>query len=88
MTKPELLELIVNDENSGVEFKRDDLPSEQLAMEVVAMAIFQGGRILLGVEDDGTFAGFQRTDLEHWVMDTVFRLYVHPMMVPKALLCV
>ncbi len=82
MTKSELLELIANDENSGVEFKRDDLRPEQLAKEVVALANFQGGRILLGVDDDGTITGVQRPDLEHWIMDTVFGRYVHPMIIP------
>ena len=82
MTKSELLELIANGENSGVEFKRDDLRPEQLAKEVVAVANFQGGRILLGVDDDGTIIGIQRADLERWVMDTVFGRYVHPMIIP------
>jgi len=82
MTKSELLELIANGENSGVEFKRDDIRPEQLAKEVVALANFQGGKILLGVEDDGTITGIQREDLEPWVMDTVFGRYVHPMILP------
>lgn len=82
MTKTELLELIANGENSGTEFKRDDLRPEQLAKEVVALANFQGGRILLGVDDDGTITGIQRADLEHWVMDTVFGRYVHPIIIP------
>jgi ATP-dependent DNA helicase RecG len=82
MTKSELLELIANGENSGVEFKRDDLRPEQLAKEVVALANFQGGRILLGVDDDGTITSIQRGDLEHWVMDTVFGRTVHPMILP------
>jgi ATP-dependent DNA helicase RecG len=82
MTKSELLELIANRENSGVEFKRDDLRPEQLAKEVVALANFQGGRILLGVDDDETITGIQRAQLERWVMDTVFGRYVHPMIIP------
>ncbi len=82
MTKSELLELIANGENSGVEFKRDDLRPELMAKEVVALANFLGGRILLGVDDDGTITGIQRADLERWVMDTVFGRYVHPMMIP------
>lgn len=82
MTRADLLELIANGENSGVEFKRDDLRPEQLAKEVVALANFRGGRILLGVDDDGTITGIQREDLEHWVMDTVFGRYVHPMIIP------
>ncbi|WP_048766710.1 helix-turn-helix domain-containing protein [Oligella urethralis] len=77
MLKTELLEIIKNGENSGTEFKRDDIPSEQLAKEVVAMANFQGGRVLLGVEDDGTITGVQRKDLEEWVMN-VFQSKIHP----------
>jgi ATP-dependent DNA helicase RecG len=65
MLKTELLELIANGENSGVEFKRDDIRPEQLAKEVVAMANFQGGRVLLGVEDDGTVSSIQRPDLKN-----------------------
>ena len=82
MTKSELFELITNDENSGVEFKSDGLRPEKLAKEVVALANFQGGRILVGVEKDGTITGIQRADLERWVMDTVFGRYVHPMILP------
>ena len=82
MTKSELLELVANRENSGVEFKSDDLRPERLAREIVALANFQGGRILLGVEDDGTITGIQRNDLEHWVMDAVFGRKVHPMILP------
>jgi ATP-dependent DNA helicase RecG len=82
MRPEELLVLIRQGENSGVEFKRDDLRREQLAREVVAFANFQGGRILIGVEDDGTVSGVQREDLEHWVMDTVFGRTVHPQLLP------
>jgi len=79
MTKTELLELTANGESSGVEFKRDDIHPEQLAKEIVALANLQGGRVLLGVEDDGTPTGIQRSNLEEWVMDIVFGRYVHPL---------
>lgn len=82
MIRSELLQLIANGENSGVEFKRDDVRPEQLAKEIVALANFQGGVILLGVEDDGSISGTQRPNLEAWVMDTVFGRYVHPMILP------
>lgn len=81
MLKTELLEIIANGENSGVEFKRDDIRPEQLALEVAAMANFQGGRLLLGVEDDGTITGIQRENLEEWVMN-VFQGKIHPMILP------
>ncbi len=82
MLKSELLELIANGESSGIEFKRDDVRPEQLAKEIVALANFQGGRVLLGVEDDGTISGLTRDDTERWVMDAVFGRHVHPMILP------
>ena len=68
MLKAELLEIIANGENSGVEFKRDDIRPEQLAREVVALANLDGGRILLGVEDSGEITGIKSKDLSEWVL--------------------
>ena len=82
MLKSDVLQIIANGENSGVEFKGDDLRPEQLAKEIVALANLKGGSLLLGVEDDGSISGIQRADLELWVMDTVFGRYVHPMILP------
>ncbi|KJR96640.1 MAG: transcriptional regulator [Desulfobulbaceae bacterium BRH_c16a] len=81
MLKAELLETVVSGENSGVEFKRDDIRPEQLAKEIVAFANVQGGRILLGVEDNGRFSGLQRADTQEWVLN-VFRDKVHPQIIP------
>ncbi|MBW7876455.1 MAG: putative DNA binding domain-containing protein [Candidatus Cloacimonetes bacterium] len=81
MLKTELLEIISNGENSGVEFKRDDIRPEQLAKEVVALVNFQGGKILIGVDDSGTVPGIQRTNLEEWVMNAISEK-VHPTILP------
>ena len=81
MLKKELLQIITNGENSGVEFKRDDVRPEQLAKEIVALVNFQGGRILLGVEDNGAISGLQRPDTEEWVMN-VAADKVHPLVLP------
>lgn len=81
MLKTELLEIIANGENSGVEFKRDDIRPEQLAREIVAMVNLRGGVVLLGVEDDGSISGIQRGDLETWVMNVILA-HVHPMLLP------
>jgi len=82
MNIAELNQIIANGENSGVEFKRDDIRPEQLAREIVALANLKGGRILLGVEDDGTISGISRGNLSEWVADTVFGRYVHPQILP------
>lgn len=81
MLKTELLEIIANGENSGVEFKRDDMRPEQLAREIVALVNFQGGRILIGVDDDGSISGIQREEFEEWAMNTISER-VHPTILP------
>lgn len=81
MLKTELLEIIANGENSGVEFKRDDIRPEQLAKEIVALVNFQGGQIILGVEDDGIISGLNRPNVEEWVMNVV-RDKIHPQILP------
>jgi ATP-dependent DNA helicase RecG len=81
MLKAELLEVIANGENSGVEFKRDDIRPEQLAKEIVALANVQGGRVLLGVEDDGSLSGLKQPNTQEWVLN-VFRDKVFPQIIP------
>lgn len=80
-TRTELLEIIANGENSGVEFKRDDLRTQDLAKELVAFSNLEGGMVLLGVEDDGTITGLTRENLEEWVM-SVCRDKIRPAIVP------
>lgn len=81
MIKTELLELLRNGENSGVEFKRDTIDNRQLAKELVAFANFQGGRVLLGVEKDGSVSGVTRSEIEEWVM-TAARDKIRPELIP------
>lgn len=81
MTHTELLEIIRNGENSGVEFKRDDIQNHDLAKELVAFANLEGGIVLLGVEDDGSVSGITRQRLEEWVM-TACRDKIRPGLIP------
>lgn len=81
MTRLELTDTIRNGENSGVEFKRDDIEAHQLAKELVAFLNLEGGAVLLGVEDDGTVSGITRPDLEEWVMNTC-RNNIRPSVLP------
>lgn len=70
-----------NGENSGVEFKQDNIRPEQLAKEIVAFLNFKGGKILLGVEDDGTVSGIFRPSVEEWVMN-ICTNNIHPRIIP------
>ncbi|HSV75376.1 MAG TPA: ATP-binding protein [Chthonomonadales bacterium] len=83
MNKTELRELIANGENSGVEFKRDDIRPEKLAEEIAALLNLEGGHILLGVEKDRSVTGLTRDHerAEEWVME-VARTHVRPAAIP------
>lgn len=81
MTHTELLEIISNGENSGVEFKRDVVENHALAKELVAFSNLSGGMVLLGVDDDGRISGLTRQDLEEWVM-TLCRVKIKPAIIP------
>jgi ATP-dependent DNA helicase RecG len=84
MLVAELLEIIRNHENSGVEFKRDDVHSDSLAKELCALANFEGGYVLLGVEDDGKITGLTRnpSDAEQWVMNICRGDVLRPPLIP------
>ena len=84
MNRAEFLELIRNGENSGVEFKRDGIRPEQLAKEMAALLNFEGGHILLGVDDDGSVPGLARSreEVERWVMDIAHQ-NIQPSVIPS-----
>lgn len=81
MTLVELLEAIANGESSFVEFKRDTIEAHDLAKEMVGFANLDGGKILLGVEDDGTISGVTRNQLEEFVMNAA-RDLIRPPLIP------
>ncbi len=83
MNKTDLLEIIRNGENSAVEFKRDDVQPVDFAKEIVAFLNFQGGVILLGIDDDclATIRGTTRQNLEEWVVN-ICRDKVKPEVIP------
>lgn len=81
ITRTELLEIIRNGENSGIEFKRDDIQNHALARELVAFSNFEGGMLLLGVEDNGSISGITRPDPEQFVMNAC-RDKIRPGLIP------
>jgi len=81
MTEHELLEIIRNGESSKVEFKTEDVHPTSLTEEIVAFANFEGGVILLGVDDNGNLVGCARPDIEGFVVN-VCRNNVRPALIP------
>ena len=81
MNRAEFLELLLDGEGSGVEFKRDVVSNDQVAREIVAFLNLNGGALLLGVEDDGSISGTTRDNLEEWVAE-LCRIKIDPPIVP------
>ncbi len=81
MHRQKVLEFIQDGEDSGIEFKRDDVKNHDLAKELVAFLNLEGGTILLGVEDDGTISGTSRQNLEEWVSE-LCRKKIAPPVIP------
>ncbi len=81
MNHSELQALIANDEDSGVEFKRDDLANHEVAKGLVALLNLDGGVVLLGIEDDGAISGTTRDNLEEWVAE-LCRVKIAPPVTP------
>ena len=78
----EFWEIVSQGEGAKLEFKRDDIRAESLGKEIVSFANMNGGRILLGVEDNGEISGVSRENLQAWIMDNVIGRHVHPHILP------
>jgi len=63
MEPPELLEIISRGEDSSHQFKVNITNVDSLAAEMVAFSNTRGGRIIIGVTDDGQIAGLSRNDI-------------------------
>lgn len=81
MKREDVLDLIRNGEDSGLEFKRDDVTNFDLAKEFVSFLNVAGGTLLLGVEDDGTISGTTRDRLDEWVAE-LCRRKIEPPIIP------
>ncbi|MFC1762870.1 RNA-binding domain-containing protein [Planctomycetota bacterium] len=64
MTKQELQKLVAHGEDSHLQFKEDLRNADSLATEMVAFSNGDGGRILIGVSDNGKLPGLSRADVE------------------------
>ncbi len=63
MEAAELLEIIARGEDSKHQLKANFTNVNSLAAELVAFSNSGGGKIIIGVSDDGSFAGLSRHDI-------------------------
>ncbi len=81
MRKSDLIEIISNGESSKVEFKTEEVHPAALAEEIVAFANFEGGIILIGIDDSGDIIGCIRENVEEFVIN-ISRNNVRPSIIP------
>lgn len=63
METDELLEIVRRDEDSTHQFKANVTNATSLAQDMVAFSNSGGGSIFIGVSNDGTFTGLERSDM-------------------------
>lgn len=64
MNKTELLEIIDKGEDYYCEFKEQAAHPDDLAAEIVGFANSDGGKLLMGISDDGNAVGVTDADKE------------------------
>ena len=72
-----LKKLIAEGENQQIDFKYCVSDSKKIARTLSAFANSEGGRILIGVRDNGSIAGI-KSDEEYYMVDTAVQLFCRP----------
>jgi ATP-dependent DNA helicase RecG len=80
LARDELAALIAGGEDSFTEFKRPEVSNRDLAKELCALSNAAGGRVLIGVDDDGSIVGADGWHEER-VMDLA-RTLLDPPIIP------
>lgn len=78
MTLQELTQLVSLGEGRQLEFKRRVPRSQRIAKEVIAMANTDGGRLLLGVDDDGAIVGVRDAEEEEFALKEALTAHCDP----------
>ncbi len=78
MNLRELTQLVTLGEGQHLEFKKRVPSPERIAKEVIAFANTSGGRLLLGIDDDGTVAGVKDAAEEEYALQEALSKHSDP----------
>jgi predicted HTH transcriptional regulator len=78
MTIQEIIKLAKQGEGLHLEFKKKAAYPEKIVKEVIALANTEGGKLLLGVDDDGTVSGQRFIEEEIFVLEKAIRELIFP----------
>ncbi|MEO8887096.1 MAG: ATP-binding protein [Mucilaginibacter sp.] len=73
---------IFEGEGVSLDFKKTITSCEKIARTMVAFANNKGGRLLIGVADDGTIKGVKSEDEERYMITKAAHLYAKPALEP------
>lgn len=74
--------LILNGEGHTLDFKKTITSCEKIARTMVSFANNQGGRLLIGVADDGRIVGVKSEEEEKYMITQAAHLYSRPALEP------
>jgi predicted HTH transcriptional regulator len=74
--------LILEGENVSLDFKKTISNAEKIAKTLVAFANNRGGKLLIGVTDDGAIKGVKSEEEEQFMINKAANLFCKPPIVP------
>ncbi len=75
--------LIIEGEGTTVDFKKTITSFEKIAKTIVAYSNNKGGKLLIGVADDGRIAGVKSEDEEKYMINKAATFYCKPAVEPS-----
>lgn len=78
-----LKKLIFEGEGVTLDFKKTITSCEKIARTMVSFANNKGGRLLIGVADDGTIKGVKSEDEERYMITRAATMFSRPALEPK-----
>ena len=74
----ELRDLVKSGENETLEFKRKVAHPEKIVKEIVAFANTKGGKLLIGVDDNGSLPGLKFANEEQFLLNQAIQKFIKP----------
>lgn len=75
--------LIFEGEGVSLDFKKTITSCEKIARTMVSFANNKGGRLLIGVYDDGTIKGVKNEDEERYMITRAATMFIRPAIEPE-----
>src|SRR6195952_5221972 len=82
MRAANIKKLIFDGEGVTLDFKKTITSCEKIAKTMVSFANNKGGRLLIGVDDNGTIKGVKSEDEERYMITKAAQLYARPALEP------